>query len=628
MPDGRTFNFWDCKTDFKKIYYVSKDINASDDNPGTEEAPFSTINKAAQVLQPGEKAVIKEGVYDEFVRPMRGGGGPETMISYEAAQGEKVVLTGAKKYTRGWQVPYGWHTHGLGKYYNLSETFDAGAMIYEGNFERDDFDKINPFAMVNCASQAFGGCEFWFHYIPNEADWQAFFKRRGLLMCDGKPLTQVNYLNHLSQKPGTFWVEDSGYKFFVRLWDDSHPDDHSFTYTCRDQLFKPANPYTSYVRVKGLEFEFVGNGCPGSQKGALSTYCGNHWILEDNKVRWANGVGIDIGHESPMRFSDKPAGGMIVRRNHISNCGVCGLAGLPGSPAGNKEILLEYNVFDDNCWHDIEFNWESGAIKVHGVIDSLIRFNIVRRNGYGSAIWTDFGNINSRICGNSVLGGKSLIMGGIFVEASDVDNLVDHNLVYDTHCNHFGTIPQRTSGGGHGIYEHDSDHLRVERNILLGLEGSGVFLNWGDPIRVCNGHGPIGHGFKVKENIIADCDRAYVMPTEKNEADGNILGTDFYGMTPIMIEREHVIYEMLDTRSARMFHNWEQNGKVCEIDYDVDIDGLTLSMVFTVGSNSFEQRYDLLKPFDLQPVFDFLAGQDTSEYERPRFGTIKRRSKT
>jgi hypothetical protein len=34
--------------------------------------------------------------------------------------------------------------------------------------------KINPFAMVNCASQAFGGCEFWFHYTPNEADWQPF----------------------------------------------------------------------------------------------------------------------------------------------------------------------------------------------------------------------------------------------------------------------------------------------------------------------------------------------------------------------------------------------------------------------------------------------------------------------
>lgn len=618
LPDGKKFEFWDCETDFTKVYYVSKAAGASDDNPGTKEAPFATINKAAQVLQPGEKVLVGGGVYDEFVRPARGGESAEKMISYEAAPGEKVVLTGAKTYKGDWVDPYGWKVIGRGVYYNIDVNYDENAKVYEGSFERDDFDKINPFSQVNCASQAFGGCEFWFHYTPKEADWQPFLKRRGLIMCDGEPLVQVNYSHQLSQLPGSYWVEDSGFKFCVRLKDDSHPKDHVITYTCRDQLFAPAVPYTSYVRVKGLEFEFVGNGCPGSQKGALSTYCGHHWILENNKVRWANGVGIDVGHESPQRQNEgHPAGGTIVRGNHVSWCGVCGIAGLPGSPNKNQGLLLEYNVLDNNCWHDIEFNWESGAIKVHGVQDGLIRFNIVTNNWYGTAIWTDYANINERICANVIIGGKSLIMGGIFVEASDVLNQVDHNLVYGMHCNRLGTLPQRTSGGGHGIYEHDCDNLLINRNILLGMEGSGVFLNWGDPIRVCNGHGPIGAGHQIIENIITDCERAYVMPTEHNFANGNVLGWN-QNIAPIQIERNNEIYEMLDTRSARMFHDWEKDGKVCDIEYDLDEAGLKLDMVYTVGEKKLEQHYDLTKPFDLQPVFDFMGKLDTSDYEGPR----------
>jgi hypothetical protein len=614
LPNGDKFAFWDCETSFRKTYYVSKAGGASDSNSGTADAPFATISKAAAVLEPGERVIIGGGIYDEFVRPGRGGTGPANMISYEAAPGERVILSGAKPYGGAWAEPRGWRTHGLGKYYNLRDGYDRDAKIYEGNFERDGFDKINPFAMVNCASQAFGGCEFWFHYTPNEADWQPFLKRRGLLFCDGEALTQVNYINQLSQLAGSYWVEDSGYKFFVRLKDDSHPSGHVISYTCRDQLFAPLLPYTGYVRVKGLEFEKVGNGCPGSQKGALSSFCGHHWIIEDCTVSWANGTGIDIGHESPMRHSDEISGGTIVRRNHVSYCGVCGIAGLPGTPKGNESILLEYNVLENNCWHDIEFNWESGAVKVHGVRNGLIRFNTVKDNGYGPCIWTDYNNKNERICGNVVIGGKSCIMGGIFVEASDTDNLVDHNVVWGVHGNPLGTLPQRTSGGGHGIYEHDSDFLRVERNILLEMEGAGVFLNYGDPIRVCNGHGPVGQGHRITENIIAGCGRAYVMPTEKNFADGNIIG-DTGHPAPIQIERVHVIYEMLDTRSARMFHEWEKKGKCCDITYGLDKDNMKLRMIFTVDDKKLVRDYDLAKPVDLQPVFDFLEGLDTSRYE-------------
>jgi hypothetical protein len=612
LPNGNKFKFWDCTTNFSKIYYVTKGSNARDDNPGTKDAPFATINKAAQILMPGEKVIIGGGVYDEFVRPARGGGGPDKMISYEAAPGEKVVVSGARVFKNGWKENDEWNAIGW-SLHPVSDHVDTFAKIYEGSFKRDDFDLVNPFAMINAPSYTFGACTFWFHYMPEEADWQPFFRRRGLLFCDGEPLQQVSYITQLSQQDGTYWVEDSGYKIFVRLKGDGNPKDHVITYTSRDQLFAPAVPYTSYVRVKGLEFEFAGNGYPGSQKGALSTFCGHHWIIEDNKVRWANGTGIDFGQESVFRRYDVIQGGTVVRRNHVSFCGVCGIAsvcGVPGSNTGNDDILLEYNTLENNCWLDVEHNWESGAIKVHRVRNGLVRFNVIKSNWYGPGIWTDSGNINERICGNVVLGVKRTMMGGIFVEVSDEENLVDHNIVYGV-----GRHPlSMHGGGGHGLYEHDSDLLRIERNISLENEGSGVFLTNSSLTRICYGHCPMGVENKVLQNIIANTDRAIVVPSEKNFMDGNIIGWT-KEVSPIHIQKVNEMVERMDTRGARKYHGWEKNGKVCEIDYKIDPDKMTLELTFAVHDKKLNQSYDMTKPFDLQPVFDFIKNLDTTEYE-------------
>ncbi len=59
---------------FSKTYYVDNgDPKADDNGPGTKTLPFRTINKAAQLLQPGERVVIASGVYRECVHPARGG---------------------------------------------------------------------------------------------------------------------------------------------------------------------------------------------------------------------------------------------------------------------------------------------------------------------------------------------------------------------------------------------------------------------------------------------------------------------------------------------------------------------------------------------------------------------------
>ena len=51
--------------------FVSK--NGKDKNPGTEELPFLTVQKAADVAKPGDSILIKEGIYREFVTIKKSG---------------------------------------------------------------------------------------------------------------------------------------------------------------------------------------------------------------------------------------------------------------------------------------------------------------------------------------------------------------------------------------------------------------------------------------------------------------------------------------------------------------------------------------------------------------------------
>ena len=53
LPDGTQFQFWEKPFTPTKTYYVNG-TTGNDDNPGTEDLPFKTIIKAAQIREPGE----------------------------------------------------------------------------------------------------------------------------------------------------------------------------------------------------------------------------------------------------------------------------------------------------------------------------------------------------------------------------------------------------------------------------------------------------------------------------------------------------------------------------------------------------------------------------------------------
>ena len=187
LPDGREFISWERPLQFTRTYFVdNRNPRAADSNPGTKELPFLTINKAAQVLQPGERVVIMPGVYRERVDPARGGTGPDKMISYEAAPGADVVVKGSRLVKTGWEPSTGFKL-------DVPAGSRAAIKIYHRRLEDLDFQGYNPFGMASIMQNRV-------YLMPKPEELWRHLKRRGLVFVDGRRLEQVELYQGLGGK--------------------------------------------------------------------------------------------------------------------------------------------------------------------------------------------------------------------------------------------------------------------------------------------------------------------------------------------------------------------------------------------------------------------------------------------
>lgn len=81
-------------------YHVS--IHGDDVGSGTREAPFRSIQHAANLARPGDVVTVHEGTYRERINPPQGGLSDEQRIVFEAAPDAKVVIKGSE-IIKGWE---------------------------------------------------------------------------------------------------------------------------------------------------------------------------------------------------------------------------------------------------------------------------------------------------------------------------------------------------------------------------------------------------------------------------------------------------------------------------------------------------------------------------------------------
>lgn len=477
LPDGSEFKTWESgrPLEFSKTYYVDcRSLAASDENPGTEELPFASINRAAQVLETGQRVIVKAGIYRESVTPLRGGDSPEKMISYEAEPG--AVIRGSMVFHPQWEA----------------EDSGGGAAVWRASVGKDVFAGYNPFRVSNVVV-----FKDWMEQHKGKAP---FTLARGMVFQNGRHLRQVATREDLQSGEGAFWVDRENDAVFVRTYGDLPPGDQEFEVTDRETLFAPPSLFCSkcnqlhptaglgFIRVKGFIFEHAAGPWPLYQLGAVSTGAGHHWIIEENTIRWANGIGVDLGtlHGHQPEKIRQTVGHHIARRNTVTDCGISGISGLGAKDSRDFGLLIEDNVLVRNSFHDVEATLqESAAIKTHVNRRCLIRRNFIAQTHGGPGIWMDWNNGDSRCTQNVILSTRSS-HGAIFCEFSADPNLIDRNVIWDS--------------DGNGIYEHDTRGNIFSHNFIGRSTESAFFLKGKISERQLEGRDPLVAGDQVVVN--------------------------------------------------------------------------------------------------------------------------------
>ncbi|HEX2945954.1 MAG TPA: right-handed parallel beta-helix repeat-containing protein [Clostridia bacterium] len=577
LPNGQMFEFWEIPQKYDRELHVDcKNPQASDSNEGSALKPYKTINAAAQAATPGTRVLVHGGTYRETVQPAMGGESPERMISYEAFNGEEVVIKASVE-VKSFNPSVGWR---LVRGFGPSTVDVSGIKVWEIVLDPEDFKGYNPFCAVNILHD-----RLFIEY--DKTDMTTYLNRRGMVFVDGKPMKQMPLYYMLSENENAYWVEANGQKVHIRLSGDDDPRNHTIELSNREQCFAPKVPFLSYIKVKGLTMAHAATGAPVPQRGSLSCYRGHHWIIEDCTIDWSNATGIDCGNECwhHEHFEGQQIGNTIIRRNTIRDVGVCGIAGM-----FVKNVLIEDNLITGTGWQRMELSWEAGGIKVHNCVDSLIRRNIIRECYGCDALWMDVGNGNNRITSNLFLDGIDS-REHIFIECTrDVENLIDNNIIWNVEGRYDRnalTAEPGSSGwykntetgikNGYGIYLEGTDRLRIVNNLIGKCNMSGFFAKV-VAFRLMIKRGGTSRENKFFNNLFYECgDAAIILPNEHNAAEGNAYSKMPGGFLRVMYPEPEMC---LDLPTWQEFCGFDKTGCTCNMDISIDSSDLTMSISY------------------------------------------------
>jgi hypothetical protein len=497
--------------------------------------PTQSINAVAAKAKPGDTIIVRAGIYRERVNPHCDG------LTYEAdgkvfLRGSEVFKPKWKKTGNVWSGSLKGVAFGTKAYRGVCDELNADFNPYRLNFNRNKIARPHRAVVADlrrqlaeakhqmetsaAADQMFSRAMKRRGDIETELKSGRYRTTLGQVFADGVPLREVEA--GIEELPGTWMVSPDGESLLVHFPDGVCPVEISV----RHAVFSPLKRRLGHITVRGFVIEHAANHFPcwgatgWAQAGMLSTRSGHHWVIEDNVIRYAKGLGVDCGSEGGREkmenrgepVPDKPhdmndwskAGHHIIRNNDISDNGHCGLAGL--GHVGTKVIgnRIERNNRDGwtSPW------WEFGGVKFHFFFDGLIEGNLIRDND-AHGIWIDNQWRGSRITRNVIVNN---CWSGINVELGRGPVMIDHNVIAHTRQ-------------GDGVYGHDVADVTIAHNLIYANANFGVWFAYATPrVKPEDGCWDI----KTLNNIIAG-NRAgaigYPLPWQcagNNTSDGNL----------------------------------------------------------------------------------------------------------
>jgi alpha-N-arabinofuranosidase len=388
-------------------------LQGDDGQDGSAAKPYRTISAAAKVAQPGDLVTVHEGVYRERVSPPRGGETDANRITYPAAPGEKVEITGSEA-VRNWEKVQD----------------DTWKVVVPNAF----FGGFNPYA------------------DEIHGDW--FGKRgrkhhTGAVYLKGAWLTEAAKLEDVMKPAGDiplwFGQADQDTTTIWAQFKAANPNEQPVEINVRRTVFYPEKPGMNYITVRG--FTMRNAATPWSpptaeQIGLIGTHWSKGWIIENNVISHSRCTGVTLGKygdewdnkaESAEGYvgtinravkngwNKETIGHHLVRNNTITHCEQSGIVGSMGAA---------FSRITGNTIHDIHLQRlfggaEQAGIKIHGAIDLEVRGNHVYRSG-SFGLWFDWMAQGTRISGNLL---HDNALEDLFVEVSHGPFLVDNNIL-------------------------------------------------------------------------------------------------------------------------------------------------------------------------------------------------------
>ena len=349
------------------VFHVAK--TGSNQNQGNVLSPFLTINFAANLAQPGDSIIVHEGVYREWVKPVRGGNSETSRIMYMAAKGEKVIIKGSERITN-WQ--------------------NLGGGIWKTDVSDSVFGNYQPYTTTVAGRYTHdylkGG--LWCHL--------------GEVFLDDKRFDEKQTLEELKDTLNSWYTSHHGSITSIYAnFGTEEPNTRLAEISFRESVFGNPDQSTgiNYITVDGFTMsQSAEEWTPAYLQKPLVSHAvifvsGTHWIISNCTVTFAKMRGISI--DGPDVEADH-----IIKDNVIKFCGVSGISG----------CFDHGSVISGNWIQDIgeRTYWgvEHAGIKIHLCRNLVISGNIIYKviaNHWGMGIWLDYAKDGNRITGNVVI---------------------------------------------------------------------------------------------------------------------------------------------------------------------------------------------------------------------------------
>lgn len=389
-------------------------VTGKDADAGTRNAPFLTIQRAADRAQPGDVITVHAGVYRERITPPRGGDSDAKRIVYQAAPGEKVVITGSEP-VKGWS----------------KVTNDTWRVTIPNAF----FGAFNPYSDLI------------------KGDWFKDKGRKhhtGAVYLNGEWLaeaaTQEEVLKPVGKTPLWFGTVEQEKTTLLAQFKGVDPNKELAEINVRQTVFYPDKPGRNFITVRGFVMRHAATPWApptAEQIGLIGTHWSKGWVIEDNTISHSVCSGIALGkhgdqfdntsansaegyvktieraHAHAIPWTKQNIGSHLVRRNHVSHCEQAGIVGSLG---------CSFSIVTDNVIHDIHVRQlftgaEMGAIKFHAAIDTEISRNRISHSSRG--LWLDWMAQGTRVSRNLFYANSGE---DLFMEVNHGPFVIDNNL--------------------------------------------------------------------------------------------------------------------------------------------------------------------------------------------------------